>query len=78
MENFKFLTKEQIATIKEPIPPNLVFTDPGGNKYVNHNVITEILNKVFNYAWKWEIIDKGIVITNSKDIALDPSKLNLA
>ena len=25
-----------------------------------------------------EIIDKGIVITNSKDIALDPSKLNLA
>ena len=65
MENFKFLTKEQIATIKEPIPPNLVFTDPGGNKYVNHNVITEILNKVFNYAWKWEIIDKGIETTQS-------------
>lgn len=60
MENFKFLTKEQIVIIKEPIPPNLVFSDPGGNKYVNHNVITDILNKVFNYAWKWEIVDKGI------------------
>lgn len=72
-----FLTKEQIAIIEEPIPNSLVFPDPGGNKYVNHNVIANKLNKIFNYTWKWEIIDKGIEkspeFVNKRGEAFPPS-----
>ena len=55
-----FITKNQKACLIEPIPENLVFLDPGGNKYVNHMVVVDKLNEVFNHAWSWTIVDKGI------------------
>lgn len=55
-----FITKNQKACLIEPIPENLVFLDPGGNKYVNHMVVVDKLNEVFNHAWSWIIVDKGI------------------
>ena len=55
-----YLTDEQIGILKAPIPEELIEVLPDDNKYINHNVVTDILNKAFCHAWNWEIIDKGI------------------
>ena len=55
-----FLSKNQRARLTEPIPDSLVFFDQGNNKYVNHMVVVDKLNEVFNHSWCWNIIDKGI------------------
>ena len=57
-----YLTDEQISILKAPIAEDLieVLPDDNNNKYINHNVVTDILNRAFCHAWNWQIIDKGI------------------
>ena len=55
-----YLTDEQISILKAPIADELIEVLPDDNKYINHNVVTDILNKAFCHAWNWQIIDKGI------------------
>lgn len=54
-----YLTPAQAAIINQDVPDSLVFSIDG-HDYVNHSYITSVLNKVFNFAWQWIIIDKGI------------------
>lgn len=54
-----FLSNRQKKIIGEPIDESLIYSFEG-NSYVGHQVITELLNKTFDYAWSWKIIDKGI------------------
>ena len=55
-----YLTDEQIGILKAPIPDELIEVLPDDNKYINHNVVTDILNRAFCHSWNWQIVDKGI------------------
>ena len=68
----EFISKFQKSLITDPIPDNLVFLDPGKNKYVTTMVVVDKLNEVFNFAWKWRIIDKGVEIGKQIKAGSDP------
>lgn len=54
-----FLTDGQKNIINSPIENKLIYKI-NGFSYVNHQVLVDLLNKTFDYAWNWVIIDKGI------------------
>lgn len=54
--NLNFLTPEQIAIIKEPIPAELI-QEIDGHKYVNLMVVVDILNRAFGYSWSFRILE---------------------
>ena len=56
-----YLTDEQIGILKAPIPEELIEVLPDDNKYINHNVVNDILNRAFCHSWNWQIILAGRV-----------------
>ena len=52
-----YLNDEQISILKAPIADELieVLPDDNNNKYINHNVVTDILNRAFCHAWNWQV-----------------------
>lgn len=55
----EFLTKQQVNLINEPIADDFI-EQIDGFDYVGHPVLADKLNKIFNFAWSWKIIDHGI------------------
>lgn len=55
-----YLTDEQITMIKAPIQKKYIQTAPDGFRYVNVNIVINLLNKIFGYFWSWEIKEQGI------------------
>lgn len=60
MSKLSFFTEEQIKLIQAPIPEENILRLEDGTKYVNTNYVGYILDKVFDHAWNWVVIDKGI------------------
>lgn len=54
-----YLTPAQVDIINQDVPQDLI-KEIEGFSYVNHTYITNMLNKAFNYAWNWTIVNQGI------------------
>lgn len=55
------LTKEQITLIDKDVNSGYIKINPKGFKYINVSVVIDILNKIFDYVWSWQITDQGII-----------------
>lgn len=53
------VTKEQKKILHTPIPDQFI-QENNGRAYVNHNLVTDILNKAFGLAWSFTVVEHGI------------------
>ncbi len=63
--------KEQLAIIKQGVPPSLISTrEKGGRKYsyVEVNFVINTLNRLFGNIWSWNIISTNIHDTKIQDV----------
>ena len=63
--------KEQLAIIKQGVPPSLISTrEKGGRKYsyVEVNFVINTLNRLFGNIWSWNIISTDINDTKIQDV----------